>query len=226
MAARAQVRLRAADRRKQILEVATRLFARQGFRGTTTRQVADAARVNEALIFRHFPTKDDLYWGVLNEKVRSQGAHKELSRRLEGSKDLHELFTALAEDLLQRDVTLSRLLWFSALENHRLAGRFFKTYVAKYYEELAEHVRLHQSRGEFRKVDPLLAARGFLGMVAYHFLIQELFGAKRYQKFDCHKVSETMADIWLTGVTAERPSRNGAGEHARDARHLSERSQR
>ena len=220
MAARAHVRLRAADRRKQILEVATRLFARQGFRGTTTRQVADAAKVNEALIFRHFPTKEHLYWGVLNEKMRNRGAHQEMSRRLAESKDIHELFTTLAEDLLQRDVTLSRLLWFSALENHRLAGRFFKTYVAKYYEELAEHVRQKQARGEFRKIDPMLAARGFLGMVAYHFLIQELFGAKRYQKFDCHKVSETMADIWLTGVAAARPSKNGEGGHGDEARHL------
>lgn len=220
MAARAHVRLRAADRRKQILEVATRLFARQGFRGTTTRQVADAAKVNEALIFRHFPTKEDLYWGVLNEKVQSRGARQALNRRLEESKDIREVFTTLAEDLLQRDVTLSRLFWFSALENHRLSARFFKTYIAKYYEELAEHVRRQQSRGEFRKVDPMLAARGFLGMVAYHFLIQELFGAKRYQKFDCREVSEVMADIWLTGVAAERPSRNGAGEHANGARHL------
>jgi hypothetical protein len=119
------------------------------------------------------------------------------------------MFTQIAHDLLRRDVTLSRLLWFSALENHRLAGRFFQTYVAKYYEELARHIRERQTEGEFREIDPLLAARGFIGMIGYHFLIQELFGAKRYQTFDARKVSETLADIWLTGVARMRPKENG-----------------
>ena len=49
-------------------------------------------------------------------------------------------------------------------------------------------------------VDPLLAARGFLGMVWYHFQIQELFGGKRVQTFDPHHVSETLVDVWLHGM--------------------------
>jgi AcrR family transcriptional regulator len=54
--ATAQVRVPAATRREQILEVSTRLFAQQGYSGTTTRQLALAAGVNEALLFRHFPS--------------------------------------------------------------------------------------------------------------------------------------------------------------------------
>jgi len=56
--ATAQVRYKAADRKVQIIEVATRLFARQGFQGTTTKQIAEHAGVTEALIFRHFGTKE------------------------------------------------------------------------------------------------------------------------------------------------------------------------
>ena len=48
-------RLPAPDRRRQILAVAMELFARRGFRGTTTRQIAERAGVNEAIVFRHFP---------------------------------------------------------------------------------------------------------------------------------------------------------------------------
>ncbi len=48
-------------------------------------------------------------------------------------------------------------------------------------------------------MDPLLAARGFLGMVWYHFQIQELFGGKR-ANFDPHHVSETLGDVWLRGM--------------------------
>jgi hypothetical protein len=49
-------------------------------------------------------------------------------------------------------------------------------------------------------VDPLLSARGFLGMVVYHFLVQELFGGQKYQKFDPEMVAASLAGIWLNGM--------------------------
>jgi hypothetical protein len=49
-------------------------------------------------------------------------------------------------------------------------------------------------------VDPLLAARGFLGMVVYHSWIQELFGGKRYQNFSVQEVSKMLAEVWLQGM--------------------------
>jgi hypothetical protein len=83
--------------------------------------------------------------------------------------------------------------------------------VAEFYERLAGYIRQQVRAGRFRKIDPLLAARGFVGMVSYHFLIQELFGGKRYQKFDLNKVSSTLADIWLQGMLA-RDGCNGPSQ--------------
>ncbi len=54
-------RLTADERRQTILAAALPLFANRGFNGTTTRQIADAAGVSEALMYRHFPSKEDLY---------------------------------------------------------------------------------------------------------------------------------------------------------------------
>jgi TetR/AcrR family transcriptional regulator, transcriptional repressor of aconitase len=58
-------RMDAADRRSAIVEIATPLFARRGFAGTTTKEIAEAAGVSEALLFRHFPTKAALYEEIL-----------------------------------------------------------------------------------------------------------------------------------------------------------------
>lgn len=55
------VRLTGDMRREQILDAATRCFAQQGYAATTTRSVAAAAGVSEALLFKHFPTKAALY---------------------------------------------------------------------------------------------------------------------------------------------------------------------
>ena len=119
-----------------------------------------------------------------------------------GGTDL-EILSGIATQILERrakDQTLSRLLLYSALENHRLSHRFFRTYVAECYEVLADYIRGRIADGDFRPIDPLLAARGFLGMVVYHSWIQELFGGKRYQNFSVQQVSKTLAEVWLQGM--------------------------
>ncbi|HKV91685.1 MAG TPA: TetR/AcrR family transcriptional regulator [Candidatus Angelobacter sp.] len=197
------VRLSALDRRRQIIRTASGLFARRGFRGTTTREIAERAGINEALLFRHFPSKEKLYWTIIEEQCGACRRRHKIKEILEAGGSDYEIFAAIAREFLTRtarDTELTRLLWFTALENHTLSRRFFRTYVAVYYEALADYIRSRASEGAFRKVDPLVSARGFLGMVVYHFLVQELFGGAKYQKFNPATVAETLAGIWLDGM--------------------------
>ena len=60
-------RLHAVERRVAIVDAAKPLFARHGFAGTTTRQIARAAGVSEALLFQHFPSKAALYREILRQ---------------------------------------------------------------------------------------------------------------------------------------------------------------
>ena len=208
------IRIPARDRRLQIMEVAKELFARQGFEGTTTRQIAEHARVNEAIIFRHFPTKEDLYWAIIDRECEVARWQQTLRNQLSSGASDREIFAEIAKEILIRrakDSSLSRLLLFSALENQRRSQRFFQTYVVEYYELIAEFIRRRIEKGAFRSVNPLLAARGFVGMIVYHSLIQEIFGGKRYQEFDVQEVSETLTDIWLGGmqVRENQSSRRG-----------------
>jgi AcrR family transcriptional regulator len=197
------VRLSALDRRRQIMRAASGLFARRGYGGTTTREIAKRAGVNEALLFRHFPSKEKLYWTIIEEQCSVRGRRHRIKEILDAGGSDMEVFTAIAREFLvrnARDTELTRLLWFTALESHTLSRRFFRTYVAVYYEALAGYIRRRMEEGAFRSVDPLLSARGFLGMVVYHFLVQELFGGEKYQKFDPGMVAETLAGIWLNGM--------------------------
>lgn len=203
MATTIPVRVAARDRRLQIMEAAKELFARQGFEGTTTREIAERARVNEAIIFRHFPSKEDLYWAIIDRESELAGWQPALRRQLSSAAGDREIFTSIAEDILTRrakDSSLSRLLLFSALENQERSQRFFQTHVVAYYELIAEYIGRRIQQGTFRAVNPLLAARGFVGMIVYHSLIQEIYGAQRYQDFDVKEVSETLTDIWLGGM--------------------------
>jgi TetR/AcrR family transcriptional regulator len=199
-------RFSAEDRKAQILKTATDLFAHQGFEGTTTRQIAEHANVNEAIIFRHFPTKEDLYWAVIESQCSLSEGREQIERQLTSGGELRQVFVNVAEDFLRRreqDDKLGRLLLFSALENHRLSHRFFQSHIAELYERLADYIRERIAEGEIREVDPVMAARGFFGMLVYHYMIQDLFGGKRYHKIDVHSAAETVVDLWLHGVLSQ-----------------------
>ena len=59
-------KLSSKERRAAIIKAVRRLFADKGFHGTTTRELAEAAGVSEALLFKHFPTKEALYSAMLH----------------------------------------------------------------------------------------------------------------------------------------------------------------
>lgn len=65
-------RLNHADRRTSILEAATTAFAARGYDGARTLEIAEAAGVSEALLYRHFPSKQSLYEAVLERLAEEQ----------------------------------------------------------------------------------------------------------------------------------------------------------
>jgi AcrR family transcriptional regulator len=206
-------RISAADRHGQILTVARQLFARQGFRGTTTRQIADQAQVNEAILFRHFRSKEALYWAVLDDLMRQRNSRGNLQALIEERADKtgpevdEDFFAAIAEGILERarrDPSLLRLFLFSALERHSLSQRFFRAHTAVYWDLLAKYLRGRMRSGDFRTMNPLLAARSFIGMIGHYNIMQSLVGAGKYPEFSDRVVSRTLAKIWLGGMRAQK----------------------
>jgi AcrR family transcriptional regulator len=61
------VRMRAPDRRRQLLDAALPCFARGGYRGTTTSELAEAAGISPPILYRHFAGKLDLFTELLDE---------------------------------------------------------------------------------------------------------------------------------------------------------------
>src|SRR5262245_58831982 len=104
------------ERRLQILRVAEQLFSERGFRGTTTKEIALAAGVSEAMVFRHFATKEELYAAILDHKACSSGVNFEPEQTAAAaiaSKDDRGVFETLALNALEhheKDPEFQRLL--------------------------------------------------------------------------------------------------------------------
>ena len=61
-----RTKMPAPERRKAIVDASRPLFARNGFRGTSVREIARAAEVSEALLYKHFKSKEELYEEVMD----------------------------------------------------------------------------------------------------------------------------------------------------------------
>jgi AcrR family transcriptional regulator len=195
-------RLTGEERRRVIVEAALALFSQKGFRGTTTKEIAGAAGCSEATIFKHFTTKDELYSAILEAKSRIEETLAKAAQAA-AQKDDSGVFRAVGLESLTRteqDPSLMRLLLFSALENHDLSHLFFESKVRRLHEFLSSYIKGRIADGAFQPVDPLLAARGFVGMIAHHLLIHEIFGMKRPAGVLPEHVVDTFVTLFLNGI--------------------------
>ena len=80
-----RIRLSAPQRRSQLLAVAGRMFAEQGFHGLSMEKLADAAGVSKPVLYQHFPSKRDLYLALVNDAADELQA--QVRKALEGTTD-------------------------------------------------------------------------------------------------------------------------------------------
>jgi AcrR family transcriptional regulator len=88
-------------RRQLILGAAKRCFARHGFAGTTTKSVAAAAAISEALLFKHFPSKAALYAEILAEECEADPELAHLLGQGPSTATLVELIRGMVRHFLQ-----------------------------------------------------------------------------------------------------------------------------
>lgn len=191
--------------RDKILETSIELFAEKGFNGTTTKEIAERAEVNESLIFRHFSTKRDLYGAIIEKKIDDEPGIEMPILKNKDSKDVKLFFTAIAErmfDKFGKDSSFIRLLHFSALEGHELSDMFFDTYVEYVNMLICDYIEKRASNKTFKKVKPLYASQAFIGMIVNHIIERELFGAKNRKKANEKEVIDTFVSIFLDGIKA------------------------
>jgi len=198
------------QRREQILHTAVDLFSRRGFKGTTTKEIAKAAGVSEAIIFRHFATKDELYGAILDSKSCQDGLHRfpwegnEVLQQAIRDRDDFAVFYNIALQAMnnhQNDVSFMRLLLYSALEEHQLADRFFGEFVSQVYGFIGEYIRERQAEGAVRDVEPRVVVRAFLGMLIHHSLNNILWDKqRRLLDVTNEEAARNFAEIVLRGV--------------------------
>lgn len=210
-----QHRMSATDRQRQLLEVALNVFSRKGFKGATTKEIAAAAGVTEAIIFQHFPSKEALYSAVL--ELHLDGADErrwieEIAACMERNDDAG-LFRSFIHRILhayRTDAALERVILFAALEGHEQGLIRLQQQFAPTFERIMDYIGRRQREGAFIGCDPNAILVGLGGIAHQYGLITQIMHAPVPDISD-KEMAEQFTRILLHGVLKAPP---GAAEGA------------
>jgi TetR/AcrR family transcriptional regulator len=170
-----QPRLSANERREQLLQIAVDLFSRKGFKGTTTREIAAAAGVAEAIIFRHFETKEHLYAAIIDRKLNSPLALEWVAgiRAAMDRNDDEAVFRQLICAIIgthKTDPKFERLMLYAALERNEIALLYMRQLTSSIVEVFRSYLVRRQKQGRLRAVNADVALAAIAGMAKLYAL--------------------------------------------------------
>lgn len=209
---------------ERMIDAAVRLFARSGFNGVTTKEIARAAKVSEGNIFRYFPTKRGLYTAALESELRRLRVQAEsLAARISNAPNPNSGLRALFEliiEMVSTNPNAFRLLQFSALDFGDAMSPVYRRHLAGIVEAAAANMQCWPHACGLQSLDPLATLLSFVATVVTLRSYYPLFSADS-KKFSCVEAeAAAYADLWYSllnhrsqaaPIKAERDSGNFSG---------------
>jgi TetR/AcrR family transcriptional regulator len=171
----------ASDRRSQLIETALDVFSHKGFNGATTKEIAASAGVTEAIIFRHFGTKQALYQAVLESEFGCPGFQQWMAQAQAcmDRNDDEGLFGAIAAAIIasyRDDPRLERVLLFAALEGNEQGLAHYRSSSIPIFELLRVYIQRRQREGSLADHDPGAILAAITGMAQRYAMYTQMFG--------------------------------------------------
>ncbi len=194
------------DTRSKILATARHLFAHRGYDGTTTKELAENAGIAEGTLFRHFTNKK----AILVE-VATQGWVELLTDLL---MELSEManYEAIAQVIYKRMLHLGknyevmRVCFLEVQFHDDLRGKIQQEVITKMTDVAEAFFQTAIDRGVYRPLNPKIVAQVFLGMFVIAGFSHDTGIIPNSNPQEMQEMSEGLADIFLHGVLANRPT--------------------
>lgn len=184
------------------MEAAAQLFARQGFKAATTREIAQLADLNEATLFRYFPRKPDLFWAAVESRLSRVRLGRDIQASLAADDDPANVVPMIVSFLLHtlsQQPELPRLLQVATFELPN-AEIMICEHLGPIFDSVNGYFLRCADKGVIGKVEPSLAAFGLLGVVLAHQSFCKLFGVERVVNSNSEEASAALAKLWLQAL--------------------------
>ena len=198
--------------RDRMIAAAVTLFARAGFNGVTTRDIAHSANVSEGNIFRYFPSKRDLFIAAIDHELGKLRARAQVLQRTTSAEDsriaMRALFKTITETVVQ-EPALVRLLHFSVLEFGSEMGPLYRKHLDSI---LAESARNFEQWSQNQGLRNLSASVTVLSFVATVMLLQlyPVVSGTELPFSSVESAAAAYAELWYRVLNDQPPA--GCGE--------------
>jgi AcrR family transcriptional regulator len=189
-------------RKDQIIEKATALFAKRGFDGVTTKEIAAACGISEAALYKYFKSKDQLYDQVLKTIIASFDP-KPFLKTMAKETSIKKILDSVARsiiDLYKKDYRTPRLLLYSSLNTHPRAKQIFVSVRMPYVKFLTAKLRELMKKGLIRRIEPEITARCFVGMVFDCSLNLNLWKGMSGKSYQSDALVNNNVSIYVDGL--------------------------
>lgn len=193
-------RLTAAERRVGLLEAARTVFTEYGFSGARTKQIAELAGTSEAILYRHFASKADLFEtailepveNMVAELIESSSTMPNLTRR--GSRRAESY--KVNADVMRRMHEVAPLLGTALFSDRESGVRFYTLRLGPLLDQLNKGMAESLAKWEHRPIRPEMVAWVQLGTY-FWVALQDHFGP---DQVDTDEVSRELTDMFLRSL--------------------------
>ena len=187
------------NRRQDILEASLKLFAENGYNGSTTAEIARAAGVAEGTIFRHFTTKKELLIAVLEPKVLEGLIQLDKEHAEDTPTEFFRCFLWNRLALIKENDALIRLMFAEAQYHSEVREALFKGILGQGISIIRPWFEKGVEQGDFKDLPFLPTMRSFMGMVMFYGLFgQVMLGLSSEQTMD--EAAGNILNLFLQGL--------------------------
>ncbi len=192
-----------------IMKAAVDLFVKKGFSGATTKEISQAAGIAEGTVFRHFTSKTEILYGVVEGFSPLIGVDT-LKETILECKDL-EIRDAVQYIIKSRfeivgdSFALLRLVLIESNYDLKLREIYMKQVYQPIHQMLRDFFEEKIRKGHLKDVDPNLPTSIILSSIIFEIYVQELSGVKNINNsysFD----PKGLTDILMDGILKRRDS--------------------
>jgi AcrR family transcriptional regulator len=165
----------------RIVEAAAQLFSRHGYKGTSTRDISNLAKVNEVTLFRYFPHKSELFWAAVESRLSRVRLGRDLQSNLAADAELPVVVPMLSKFLLEKifdQPDLLRLLYVAGFEVPD-ADRMVREHLGPIFDVIHAYFERCAAKGRIGEVQASMATLSLAGIVSAHQNLQQLFTGKK-----------------------------------------------
>jgi AcrR family transcriptional regulator len=194
------VTLKSSARTDKILQAAGKLFARQGYYGTSTREIARLSGVSENTLFRHFDNKEELFWASLRSYSAGlmfrQDVLKGITQCDSPEVVLPKLIEMLA-DISSYQPELLRLITVAFIELHTKADEFCLEYLSPVFSAINRYLETNIRSGKIRDLDSTILTSALMMTVLTHPGIYNLIDGNKPVYSNSLEAHRAYARFWL-----------------------------